>query len=157
MTAGSFSQAISTLQQVVALSSGNDVRAIDQALATVMSYHDPECIKPLLLLLDDTTRQDEGMWSIVHAAEAFDNNTNVGELLSILPQLCAKAPAWASILLMRVLNADNARHAIVRAVRSASDDVKASATWLCGKINERSPTFLAKTTALQIAAGGVRT
>jgi hypothetical protein len=157
MTAGSFSQAISTLQQAVALSSGNDVRAIDQALATLMSYHDPECIASLLLLLDDTTRQDEGMWSIIHSAESFGNNTYVGELLSILPQLCAKAPAWASILLMRVLNEDNARHAIVRAVRSASDDVKTSTLWLCVKINERSPTFLAKTTALQIAAGGAGT
>ncbi len=68
------------------------MQAIDAALAEVTKFSSAESIRPLLLMLDDGASDDEGMFSLIHAAEAFEVAMYVRELLAVLPWLCAAAP-----------------------------------------------------------------
>jgi hypothetical protein len=128
------------------------VQSRDEALAEVTSHKSPAYIGPLLLMLDDAAEDDESMFSLIHAAEAFDDGIYARELLGVLQGFYATSPRWASIVLMRVLNNDAARDELVRALRDASSHTKQAMASLCEKINERSPTFMSKTLPALIAA-----
>ncbi len=134
------------------ISNGEGATAIDAALAPIAGDQDPRIIGPLLLMLNDDT-DDDGLWSLVHAAEHFDNATFVESFLRTLPDLVVASTRWASILMMRSLNSDAARAELVRQLRQSPHDVKRSAALLCEKINERDARFLAKTTSVLIASG----
>jgi hypothetical protein len=127
------------------------VKVLDQALADVTRFHDPKSIGPILLLLNDNSDHDEGMFSLIHAAEAFDDDMYVGELLAVLPKIRVNSPKWASIVLMRAINNQKTKDVLVRILRDAPIDTKESAAWLCEKINERSPSFLSKTVPVLFA------
>ncbi|WP_175426065.1 Imm30 family immunity protein [Ralstonia pseudosolanacearum] len=128
------------------------VAAIDAALFGLNSYHNPQSIEVMLGLLDDTFDADEGMFSLIHAAEAFDDSTYVEHMLVVLPSLKDKAPKWASIILMRAINNQSTRDALVNAVRVACPEVKKAVMWLCEKINQRSVEFVSKTLPVVLAA-----
>lgn len=145
-------QAIIELQLIAPQFSHVGAKVIDKALAQVMAHRDKACILPLLYLLDDSTQQDEGMFSIIHAVESFDDKTYVKELLVALPKLRLSSPKWASILLMRGLNNENIKKIIVQELERADREIKDSAAWLCEKINERNPKFLQKTMPVLLAA-----
>jgi hypothetical protein len=129
---------------------GEPATVIDGALAPVAETEDPAIIRPLLLMLNDHS-DDDGMWSLVHAAEQFSDTVYVGEFLETLPDLVASSGRWASILMMRVLNNDTAKSEAVRQLREAAPDKRRAAASLCEKINNVDPRFLAKTTPLLIA------
>lgn len=133
------------------ISNGGTPIEIDQALAPVASARDPRAIGRLLTLLNDDL-PDEGLWSVVHAAEQFDDRTYVSHFLSTLPDLVVASKRWASILIMRALNSDATRMEIVCQIREADVEVRRTATLLCEQINERDIRFLAKTTPLLVAA-----
>lgn len=131
---------------------GADTLAIDGALAPIAEAQDPSTIAPLLLLLRDV-QDDHGMWSILHAAEQFDDKTYLSSFLSVLPDVEAVAPKWASILVMRVLNSDTYRLELARQLRDADAAVRRSTKQICERINSVDPQFLAKTTVVLVAAG----
>ncbi|WP_175038162.1 Imm30 family immunity protein [Burkholderia contaminans] len=128
------------------------VRDVETSISGVMQFADAQCIVPLLLHLDDTAPYDEVMFSLIHAAESFDDSTYVRSLLDALPKLVQAAPKWASIALMRVLNNASSKAALVQALSAASPDAKHAVTWLCEKLNERSASFIEKTLAVSLAA-----
>jgi hypothetical protein len=152
MATQTFNEALTALQKTIVDEGPGAVGAIDAALATVMKYRDPRCISHLLLLLNDMAPRDEAMFSVIHAAEAFDDDTYARQLVHVLPELTANAPKWASIVLMRVLNNVSARSALVRELMRSSAETKQAATWLCQKINERSALFVEKTLPVLLAA-----
>lgn len=152
MITDTFDQTIARFQKAAVHFAYSDAKAIDAALAPLMQHHDKRSIKPLLLSLDDTAREDAGMFSLIHAAESFDDVTYVDELFAALPQLLTSAPKWASIVLMRCLNSENTKEVMVRKLRESDSEVKQSVTWLCEKINERAPSFLNKTLPILLAA-----
>ncbi len=88
----------------------------------------------MLGMLDDTADADEGMFSLIHAAEVFDDSVYVEHMLVVLPSLKNKAPKWASIILMRAINSQTTRDALVKAVRVAGPEVKQAVIWLCEKL-----------------------
>lgn len=141
---------LAILRQVV--EDGADTLAIDAALAPIAEAQDQSTIAPLLLLLRDV-QDDHGMWSILHAAEQFDDRTYLSSFLSVLPDVEAMAPRWASILVMRVLNSDTSRLELVRQLLGADAAIKRSAKQICERINAVDPQFLAKTTVILVAAG----
>jgi hypothetical protein len=147
-----FDQATSEFKKTSSQFADCDARTIDEAILPVMSHHDKRSIGLLLLSLDDAAQDDAGMFSLIHAAESFDDDTYVNEFLSVLPQLLTKSPKWTSIVLMRCLNSEMTKEAMVRKVREADPEVKSSIIWLCEKINQRSPSFLSKTLPLLLAA-----
>ena len=144
--------ALTELRLAAKLTGEGSVQAIDAALVEVTKFSSAESIGPLLLMLDDGATYDEGMFSLIHAAEAFEDAVYVRELLAALPELRAAAPRWASIVLMRALNNDGTRGELVRALRGADAGIKQAAKWLCAKVNERSPKFMSKTLPVLVAA-----
>ena len=140
---------LTQLRQTVA--DGQSAGLIDAALHPIAEARDPRSIKPLLLMLNDESN-DDGMWSIVHAAEQFEDNEYVGGLVEALPFLHIASTRWASILMMRLLNSDATRLVLVRQIREAPIEARNVAASICEGINERDARFLAKTTAVMIAA-----
>lgn len=150
MTKTNFEDDIAQMHAAVMLSGNGAVQTLDEAISRVVSHRNPRSIGSLLLLLNDSYEHDEGMFSLIHAAESFDDDVYVRELLLVLPEISRSAPRWASIILMRVLNNESARDELVRLLRTASITVKESARWLCEKINERNPKFLNRTLAVLV-------
>lgn len=130
----------------------SDATEIDSLIVPLMEHRDPRSITVLLSSLEDAAKDDAGMFSIIHAAESFDDETYIDELIAALPRITAKSPKWASIVVMRTLNTESTKDTLIRKLRDAGPSSKNSAKWLCEKINERSPTFLSKTVPVLLAA-----
>lgn len=145
MNTNSLADALDKLRLAVQMPGEGSAQAIDTALAQVTQHNSPQSISPLLLMLNDRATYDEGMFSLIHAAEAFEDRVYVHEFLGALPEMRVAAPRWASIVLIRALNNDGTRADLVRALRDAKPAVKQAVKWLCDKVNERSPDFMSKT------------
>jgi hypothetical protein len=125
---------------------------IDVAISELMAVGADRLPSDLLSLLSDSTDYDEGMFSLIHVAESFDDRAYVRALLSAFPHLVSSAPRWASIVLMRVLNSSPAQAELVRQLRDAPASVKEVVRVMCGRINEVNPQFLSKTVPVTLAA-----
>lgn len=144
--------ALCKLEEAVGYENGGAVEKIDSAVSNVAKLKDPSSIGPLLCMLNDNALFDEGMYSLIHAAEEFNDDVYTRELLSVLSVMRHKAPAWASVVLMRALNNDQTHNCLTRKARTVSRETKESLVWLLEQINKESPAFLAKTVALLVAA-----
>lgn len=126
--------------------------AIDVAVSELVADGNESLPSDLLSLLSDKVEDDEGMFSLLHAAESYNDRNYVRALLAVFPHLVSSAPRWASIVLMRVLNSSATRAEIVRQVRHAPASVKGAVREMCERINEVSPQFLSKTVPVTLAA-----
>src|SRR5678815_4397277 len=90
------------LEQIVR-EAGGSAPAIDAAIGPVLAANDASVIGPLLLLLRDDADED-GMWSLLHAAESFDDQPYVRDVLRVLPLLNETSRRWSKILIIRILN-----------------------------------------------------
>lgn len=127
---------------------------IDARVDVLLTEGGDNLAADLLSMLSDKAEYDEGMFSLVHAAESLDvapYASYVSALLSVFPALFTSSPRWASIILMRVMNSDISRHELVRQLRSAPAPVKDSVRVMCDRINEVSPEFLSKTVPVILA------
>jgi Immunity protein 30 len=125
---------------------------IDGVINTLMSFNDNRLPKDLLSLLSDDAEHDEGMFSLIHAAESVENPAYVNALLAAFANLAASSPRWASIVLMRALNNDATRQELVAQLRTASPTARGPIREICLRINQVSPEFLARTTPVLVAA-----
>ncbi|WP_156347529.1 MULTISPECIES: Imm30 family immunity protein [unclassified Sphingomonas] len=125
---------------------------IDAAVNKLLAKGDERLTSDLLSFLTDNAEYDEGMFSLVHAAEACDDRTYVRALLAVFPGLVASSPRWASIVLMRVLNSPSAQAELVRQLRNAPNFAKEAMRAMCERINSVSPQFLSKTVPVTVAA-----
>ncbi|WP_312687380.1 Imm30 family immunity protein [Brevundimonas nasdae] len=125
---------------------------IDDHVDALLTEGRATLAEDLLASLSDKAEYDEGMFSIIHAAESVDDTPYVSALLAAFPALSASSPRWASIVLMRVLNSSQAQHELVRQLRDASAPIKESVRAMCERINEVSPEFLSKTVPVTLAA-----
>lgn len=150
MTDNSLAIALERLR--VALASSATVTELDSVIARVTTHRDSASIAPLLQLLDDNYNYDEVMFSLIHAAEDFDDATYVEAFLDIVANIKDSSPKWASIVLMRILNNPSTKFALINAVRSANANEKMAIGSLCEGINRRNAEFLAKTMPLLLAA-----
>lgn len=131
---------------------GRNVAAIDAIVRKMLSNGDRDIAADLLGSLSDHAVRDEGMFSLIHAAESADDRSYVSALCGVYPKLVDEAPRWASIVLMRVLNNDSTQHELVSQLREASDEVKAAFREMSERINSVSPEFLGKTTPVLLAS-----
>lgn len=125
---------------------------IDAAINELMDKGNERIPSDLLSLLSDSAEYDEGMFSLIHAAESYDDEVYIRALLSIFSHLASSAPRWASIVLMRVLNSRSAQVEMVRQLRNAPILTKRDVNEICERINEVSPQFLEKTIPLILAS-----
>lgn len=133
---------------------GARTSVIDACVDVLLAEGGKSLAADLLSMLSDKAEYDEGMFTLVHAAESLDVApyvSYVSALLSVFPALFTSSPRWVSIILMRVMNGDASRHELVRQLRSAPALVKESVRVMCARINEVSPEFLSKTVPVTLA------
>lgn len=109
------------------------VAEFERILGQIMALKDPDCIGALVILLEDDESLDGLMFPVVHTIEMFADDVYVDHILKALPALVRKAPRWARILHMRIMNSAPTRTAY-------------SARYRCGESNE-------KTAAQEVLAG----
>jgi hypothetical protein len=131
---------------------GTRPSVIDGHVDAVLTEGGETLAADLLTSLSDKAEYDEGMFSLIHAAESIDDTRYVSALLSVFPTLSASSPRWASIVLMRVLNSSQAQRELVRQLRDAPAPIKELLRSMCERINEVSPEFLSKTVPVTLAA-----
>ena len=137
--------AIATLRQIQ-LEQGDDfVARFENVLADIAAMNDRTCVVLLCAFFDDDAEFDELMFSIIHTIENFDDATYASELVKAAPRLCERAPRWASIVFMRVLNSQTSTAALVDALRNGTDEQRESIHSLMRKINDVSAEFIEKT------------
>jgi hypothetical protein len=125
---------------------------IDKMVSLLLANGNENIAADLLASLSDNAAYDEGMFTLIHAAESLDDDKYVHSLLSVFSRLAETAPRWASIVLMRVLNSESTRREIVAQLREAAVPIKQAVRVMCERINAVSPQFLSKTTPVLIAA-----
>jgi hypothetical protein len=140
---------LEALRAVIA--ADGDAVAIDEALLPLASRD--EAIAPILLFLNEDGDQD-GMWSIVHVAEAFEDAPYVAGFLDALPELAGASPWWARTLMIRVLNQDATRTALVRRLPQAPSSVKAATILICERVVCGDAGFIDKAEPVLSAARG---
>ena len=127
---------------------------IDACVDTLLAEGGKSLAADLLLMLSDKADNDDGMFTLVHAAESLDvvpYTSYISALLTVFPTLFTSSPRWASIVLMRVINSDVSRYELVGQLRSAPVLVQESVRAMCDRINEVSPEFLSKTVSVNLA------
>ncbi len=128
---------------------------IDARVDALLAEGGDSLVADLLCSLSDDAEYDEGMFSLIHAAESLDTapySRYVAALLSVFPSLFISSPRWSSILLMRVMNSEASRHELIRQLRNSPPLVKESVRAVCSRINNVSPEFLGKTVPVALAA-----
>ena len=128
---------------------------IDRYVQALLTCGGDNLAADLLTALSDEAAYDEGMFSLIHAAESLDGapfGSYVFALLSIFPALMASSPRWASIVLMRVMNDDSSRHELVRQIRAAPAPTREAVRVMCDRINAVSPEFLRRTVPVTLAS-----
>ena len=133
---------------------GNGARppVIDRVISELLQHGDERAVADLLSLLSDQAERDEGMFSLIHAAESFDDGAYVHRFLPIFPALFQSAPRWASIVLMRILNSRSAHLELLKQLRNASASTKEAIREMCQRINDVGPEFQSKTMSVMLAA-----
>lgn len=129
----------------------NSVRNIDAILEDIAQENDPASVTVLLLSLDDNFDFDEGMFSIIHTAEAFADQIYIPGFLAAIPHLFRSSPRWASIVLMRILNNTGSKDALIKSLMQSPEPTKKAVEQLCNQINDQSTDFLSKTVAVLVA------
>ena len=135
------SRLIAEFQGVRASHGADQLARSEEVLGRIAQLGDPASIRELALLLEDDENQDDFMFPVVHVIEAFDDTSYVANLLPLVSALFAKAPRWAKILHMRILNSAETREAYRVQLRSASSDERAAAGMVLQSIVEWRPEF----------------
>jgi hypothetical protein len=151
MTTITLDDLVDELKSTAARHDGANVQQFEAALAAVARLNDPASIRALVPFLEDGTQFDEPMFSIIHTMEAFPDDVYTREVLAALPELSRRAPRWASIILMRMLNAEPTHAELVRQAKGAEPATKQTLRDVLDAVNRRGSTFLEKTASVLAA------
>lgn len=106
----------------------------------------------LLSLLRDDTEYDEGMFSLIHAAETAEDMTYIEAVLLVFSEIASTAPQWASVVLMRILNSPPTQAGLIRQMAIAPLPAREAIRKACEDIVQDDPAFLVKTLPVTRAA-----
>ena len=117
----------------------------------ISTLKDFKSIYFLLRLLSDDSEDLHLMWSIVHAMEIFEDQVYVREILDSSSYLVQKAPEWASVIFMRILNSDSDKQELIRQLKDSPLPTKSSVKKIMEIINNDDLQFLDKTNPVIVA------
>jgi hypothetical protein len=92
---------IASLKEIVGK---KNLREIDKGIATILDSEDPSLISQLFYLFDDGLKDDQIMFSVIHAVESLENSYYLKTFLQHLDRLMKVAPESAAYLLLRIAN-----------------------------------------------------
>lgn len=121
------------------------VADFEAGLTDLVPVDDPSVVTALLPLFDDASPHDEAMFALIHMIERFDDRAYIGALLQGMKDLVARSPRWASIVVMRALNAPGAVAALCEMAPASAAPDKDALRWLLTAIGARGAPLAAKT------------
>jgi hypothetical protein len=148
MVSHGLEQVINSLSKEIQINHFNNVEKIDAKLAEIMAFNDCSVIRPLVRLIEDNAQYDEAVFSIIHSIESFKNDIYIIEIINEFPYMVNKAPNWATILLIRILNSKTARECLIDKVSLTTPVIKTSILFLVQRIDSEKPNFFEKTASL---------
>jgi len=117
-------QRIEELKKIYKEKTEDYVEKFDGVLAEIESpIRDANVVTALISLLDDDAEYAELMYSIIHTAEASDDETYALGVIKALPELWNSSPDWIQTVHVRILNSPTAIDAYLR-VLNQSDELK---------------------------------
>jgi hypothetical protein len=126
--------------------------AHQRALSDLAQMVDSSSIAPALLLLTDEGVSDAANWSLLVAAEAYDDADFVREFLIALPILHPLSPRWAEILMLRVLKENRRRLLLARQAVGAARAQKEAVDIVCTRILDKDSSQIDKAAAVIFAS-----
>lgn len=120
-----------------------EIENFQQALSLLHASKTIENIVYFCQTFDDKTHEHEVMFSMVHAIEHYDDilgqQVTISTLLDCIHMMMASAPDWLEVLILRHLNNDNAREALVTEVIQKNDAIKTVIKEVIHKLIQRNP------------------
>ncbi|WP_332606284.1 Imm30 family immunity protein [Acinetobacter sp. ESBL14] len=148
MVSHGLTQVINSLSKEIQINHFDNIEKIDAKLAEIMAFNDCSVIRPLVRLIEDNAQYDEAVFSIIHSIESFKDDIYIVEIINEFPYMVNKAPNWATILLIRILNSKTARECLIDKVSLTTPAIKNSILFLLQRINAEKPNFFEKTASL---------
>lgn len=111
------------LENILATKGNGYVALAEARLAEIAAVNDPVVIKRLFNYFDDT-ECDELMFSIIHTVERWDDEAYCRALLESVVSLWHRAPKWAQIVHIRVVNSSNTFDTYCDMLKFAPDSVR---------------------------------
>lgn len=127
-------------------------QTLHDAIAELAELADPASIAPMLLLLTEDTASEAANWSLLGAAEAFEDAVYVGEMLLAMPTLNRVSPKWAEIVLLRTLKKESARLVLARRLGGSARAEKDAVNAICGRILQSDPSQVSLSSAVIFAS-----
>jgi hypothetical protein len=124
---------------------------IDSFLSKLLAHTCDKVSGDLLMLLSDEAEHDEGMFSLIHAAECAPDEEYILSFLSVFSTITKSSPRWTLIVTIRILNSRPSQLELIAQLRTASKLVKAEVDAVCRRIVETDPKFLEKTIPVTLA------
>ncbi|MEO3947890.1 Imm30 family immunity protein [Gorillibacterium sp. CAU 1737] len=137
---GDLGQEAQRLYENRLMNTETEVRNFEEALEELYRSGNYRIIGGLCKAFDDQTEQDEVMWGLVHAIEAFDGEEACAELVKAMPEMLERANEWLKLLTRRILNHKDYRALYGATLSKADKRTKELLVALLNEIKDKNPT-----------------
>ena len=139
-----FEELLAELRAIDRVRGPRYVLDFEDVLAEMIALKDDGMIVPLMEFFDDEPPYLELMFSIIHTIESFDRETYIAQTLTGMPSLRERSPEWAETLIIRMLNSEQDRGALIRRLDTSDSQTKHSIRTILERINARGVDSLEK-------------
>lgn len=105
------------------MQSNEQIALFEEAMTNIFDLQNIDHIRFLCLGFDDRTEQDDVMFGLIHAIEAYDGTFGIEpvtrEFILSSPQFVQHANKWLEIILIRYLNDGIAKDALKKELKKA--------------------------------------
>ena len=115
---------IKDLQKNKLLRTQEECEAFDNALEKLSNYQSKEILEDLFLVFDDSAKEEEVMFGLIHFLEDYEMNTYLNGLAKSLPKMLQNAKEWVLILNKRILNSEQYRNAYAEIIKVMEEQYK---------------------------------
>ena len=134
---------VKKLQENKLLRTNGEIEKFEEAIDNILSFENYEHIKYLCTGFDDNTKDDEVMFSLVHAIESYDNivesRLSLKEFLYAIPNVYSYAKGWVIIMNKRILNDDNSLKSYIDVAKNCDNSLKMILIELMNEIKKDNP------------------
>lgn len=110
------------------LRSNDEIEKFEHAINSILDNEDYRNIKDLCLGLNDKTNNEEVMFGLVHSIESFFGHIDITEYFKEFLIGCfavfENAKEWIKIMLMRIINSQEALDAFIEVSKGISESNK---------------------------------
>jgi hypothetical protein len=126
----------------------NYVVEFEEILSKFVLLRDYRSIKFLINLLDDECDYDELMFSIIHTVEDFEEVVYAREIGENISSVFLKAPEWAKLVLIRILNSPSSSNAFRDVINNLPKNERMEVVTILEVIKDENSDFVNKVMAI---------